>query len=129
MPRFATAAKRAEGTLSLAEFDSPESVEALTKSLLEPDLDARVAAGLALASLRDPASIPALAAIVARWDDLALARVRRAALHTLVAFRTQDAAEELARALATAGPWPLDHAAGRRRRSAHAARTRRWPPS
>ncbi|MGH2745486.1 MAG: HEAT repeat domain-containing protein, partial [Thermoleophilaceae bacterium] len=109
MARTATAAKRAEGALALAELDSPEAVAALTEALADPDLDVRAAAGLALASLRDPSSIGALAEIVAGWDDPRLVRCRRAALHTLVAFRTEEAAVELARALATVRPdRPLD---------------------
>jgi HEAT repeat protein len=100
--RRATAARRAEGALALAELDAPESVEALTESLADPDLEVRAAAGLALASLRDPDSVAALAGVVAGWNDPALARCRRAALRTLVAFRSKKAAVELARALATA---------------------------
>lgn len=107
MPR-ASAAKRAEGALALAELDSTESVQSLTRALADPDLNVRAAAGLALASLRDPASIAALAGIVASWHDPGLARVRRAALHTLIAFRTQEAAVELAQALATVHATPLD---------------------
>jgi HEAT repeat protein len=60
--RSSTTAKRAEGTLALADVDSPESVESLIEALGDPDTDVRVAAGLGLASLRDPASIAALAA-------------------------------------------------------------------
>jgi HEAT repeat protein len=86
---------------------APESVESLTRALAEPDVDARAAAGLALAALRDPASIGSLAAIVADWDRPELADARRAALHTLIDFRTQEAAVELARALAKARA-PLD---------------------
>jgi HEAT repeat protein len=99
---------RVQGAQALAEVDAPESVEALTEALSDPDLAVRVAAGRALADLRDPASIPALAGIVARWDHPELARARRAALHTLLAFRTHEAAVELARALATAHTAPLD---------------------
>jgi HEAT repeat protein len=94
--------------LVLAALDSPTAVDALTAALEDPDPRARESAALALAGLRDPASIPALVRIVARWDDSALARCRRAALHTLVAFRTAEAAVELARELARAGPEPLD---------------------
>jgi HEAT repeat protein len=101
MLRTPTAVKRAEDALALAERDSAESVEALTEALADADLDVRAAAGLALASLRDPASIPALARIVAGWDEPALVRCRRAALRTLAAFRSQEAAVELAYALAT----------------------------
>jgi HEAT repeat protein len=65
-----------------------------------------------LRSARQPGlaegSIPALARIVAAREDPALERCRRAALRTLVAFRSQHAAVELARALATAGRAPLD---------------------
>jgi HEAT repeat protein len=104
----APTAKRAKGALALAEVDSPESIESLTEALSDPDLDVRAAAGLALASLRDPASITALAAIVAGWNHPELARARRAALHTLIAFRAQEAAVELARALATIHAAPLD---------------------
>jgi HEAT repeat protein len=94
----------AGGALALAELDSPAAVDALTASLDDPDPSVREAAALGLAGLRDPASIPALARIVADWSQPAFARCRRAALHTLVAFRTEEAAVELARALATAGP-------------------------
>jgi HEAT repeat protein len=103
-----TPGMRVKGALALAEVDAPESVEALTAALSDPDLDVKAAAGLALASLRDPASIASLAAMVAGWDHPDLARARRAALHTLIAFRTQEAAVELARALATAHTAPLD---------------------
>jgi HEAT repeat protein len=94
--------------LALAEQDSPAAVDALTAALDDPDSSVREAAALGLAGLRDPASIPALARIVAGWNDPALARCRRAALHTLVAFRTEEAAVALARALAATGPEPLD---------------------
>jgi HEAT repeat protein len=100
--------ERAKGAPALAEVESPESVESLTEALADPDLDVRAAAGLALAGLRDPASIAALAAIVAAWDHPELARARRAALHALIAFRAQEAAVELARALATIQSAPLD---------------------
>jgi HEAT repeat protein len=106
--RSATTAKRTGRALALAQLDSPESVESLTEALADPDLHVRAAAGLALASLRDPASIAALAGIVAAWNDPALARSRRAALHTLVAFRAQEAAVALARALARVHSTPLD---------------------
>jgi HEAT repeat protein len=108
MRRPATAAKRAEGALALAEHDSSESVEELTGALADPDVEVRAAAALALASLRDPDSVAALAGIVAGWADPALARCRRAALHTLVAFRTQEAAVALVRVPAAAGLAPVD---------------------
>ena len=98
----------ASGALALAELDSPAAVDALTAALDDPDTSARESAALALAGLRDPASIPALARIVASWAEPPLARCRRAALHTLVAFRTEEAAVELARALARAGLKPVD---------------------
>jgi HEAT repeat protein len=98
----------AGGALALAERDSPAAVDALIAALDDPDGSAREAAALGLAGLRDPASIPALARIVAGWNEPALARCRRAALHTLVAFRTEEAAVELARALAAGGAEPLD---------------------
>jgi HEAT repeat protein len=66
--------------------------------------EVRAAAGLALASLSDPASIAALAQIVAGWDDPALEHSRRAALRTLAAFHGPDAAVVLARALSTVRP-------------------------
>jgi HEAT repeat protein len=94
-------AKRAEAALRLAEHDSPAAVSALTEALSDPAREVRAAAGIALASLRDPASIPALAEIVAGWDEPGLARCRHAALRALAAFRGQEAAVELARALAT----------------------------
>jgi HEAT repeat protein len=92
----------------LAEIDSPHAAPILTRELTEPDPELRSAAALALAGLRDPASIPALAHIVASWDEPALEPCRRAALLTLVAFRTEEAALALTCALATAGPAPLD---------------------
>lgn len=98
----------AGAALALAELDSPDAVSALTAALDNPDVDTREAAGLALAGLRDPASIAALAGIVATWREPSLERCRRAALHTLVAFRTEEAAVELARALARAAPAPLE---------------------
>jgi HEAT repeat protein len=98
----------AGAALALAEVDSPAAVAALTEALADPDTSIREAAALGLAGLRDPASIPALARIVAHWNEPDLARFRRAALHTLVAFRTEKAAVELARALAVAGAEPLD---------------------
>jgi HEAT repeat protein len=108
MSRGATAAGHAADTLALAEADSPVAVDALTAALADSDLEVRQAAGLALAGLRDPTSIPALAEIVAGWQEPALARCRRAALHTLVAFRTEEAAVGLAHALVRAGPAPLE---------------------
>jgi HEAT repeat protein len=94
--------------MALAEIASPDAANALTRELADPDPEVQTAAALALAKLRDPASVPALARIVASWDEPALERGRRAALHTLVALRTEEAALELTRALATAGPAPLD---------------------
>jgi HEAT repeat protein len=108
MPRPTAAAEQGERALALAELDSRAAVDALTTALIDPDLKARTAAGFALADLRNPVAIPALARIVAGSDDPALARCRRAALHALVAFRTEEAAVELARALATAGGESLD---------------------
>jgi HEAT repeat protein len=107
MPRFATAATGAADTQALAGSDSPTAADVLTATLTEPDLEVRQAAGLAVAGLRDPASIPALAEIVAGWHEPALARCRRAALHTLVAFRAEEAALELARALVRVGAAPV----------------------
>jgi HEAT repeat protein len=98
----------ADGALALAEPDSPPAVDALTKALGHPDPSARESAALALAGLRDPASIPALARIVAGWDERAVARCRGAALRALVAFRTVGAAVALARELACAGPKPVE---------------------
>ncbi len=99
--RSGTDAKRAEAAFRLAEHDSPAAVSGLTEALSDPATEVRAAAGLALANLRDPASIPELAAIVAGWDEPGLARCRRAALRALTAFRGPEAALELARALAT----------------------------
>jgi HEAT repeat protein len=109
--RSASTAKRAKRMLGLAKLDSSDAVGAFTEALADPDLEVRATAAIALASLRDPASTAALAGIVAGWEDPRLARSRRAALHTLVAFRTRAAAVELARALAsvrTASPPDLD---------------------
>jgi HEAT repeat protein len=104
-----TAARRAEDLLALATRDSAESVEALTEALANPDPEIRAAGGIALASLRDPASIPELAEIVAAWDGPPLAACRRAALRTFVAFRSEEAAVQLAHTLAKACPErPLD---------------------
>jgi HEAT repeat protein len=100
----AGAARRAEGMLALAEHDSPESVRDLTLALAHSSAPVRAAAALGLARLRDPASTAALAAIVAGWTEPALARCRRAALATLADFRSEQAALELARALATVRP-------------------------
>jgi HEAT repeat protein len=94
--------------LALAEINSKDAASALTSKLADSDPVVRVAAALALAALRDPVSIPALAHIVADWDDAALERCRRAALHTLVSFRMEEAALELAHALTMGGPRPLD---------------------
>jgi HEAT repeat protein len=93
---------------AVERLDSPAAAEALTASLADPDPSVREAAALGLAGLRDPASIPALARIITQWNEPSPARCRRAALHALVAFRTEEAAVELARALAAAGPEPLD---------------------
>jgi HEAT repeat protein len=101
-------ARRSPHALALPEIDSPDAVDALICQIADPDPEVRAAAGLALAGLRDRASIPALARIVADAADPALERCRRAALHALVAFHTEEAALELTRALATAGPQPLD---------------------
>jgi HEAT repeat protein len=103
-----TGRSAAGGALTLAEYDSPGGVDAVTAGLDDPDPSVRASVALALAELRDPASIPALVRIVAGWDEPGLARCRRAALHTLVAFRTEEAAVELARELAHAGPEPVD---------------------
>jgi HEAT repeat protein len=79
--------------------DASASVSALIETLSDPAMEVRASAGVALASLRDPASVAALAEIVAGWDAPELARARQAALRTLVAFRGQEAAVALARAL------------------------------
>jgi HEAT repeat protein len=97
-------ADRARGALALAELDSPRATAALRDALGDASPEVREAAALALASLRDPASIPSLVAIVARWADPSLARARRAALRALVAFRSEGAALELARSLVEARP-------------------------
>jgi HEAT repeat protein len=79
---------------------SPAALETLTNALGDPDLKVRAEAAVALADLGDAASITALAGVVAGWNDPSLAPSRRAALHALIAFRTEEAAVELARALA-----------------------------
>jgi HEAT repeat protein len=99
-----TPADRAEAALALAEFDSPETVEALTRALADPAWSVQSAAGMALASLRDPASARALANIVAAWSRPEHATVRRAALRALTAFRSERAAVALARELTVAQP-------------------------
>jgi HEAT repeat protein len=101
-------ARRSQQAMALAEIDSPDAAGALTGKLADPDPELRAAAALALAGLHDPASAPALARIVASWDEPAFERCRRAALHALVAFRTEEAALELTRALAMASQAPLD---------------------
>jgi HEAT repeat protein len=103
--RSGTDSERAEAALTLAQQDSPVAASALTEALSDTAPEVRAAAGIALASLRDPASIAALAEIVAGWEDPELARCRRAALRTLTAFRGQEAAVALARALATVHPY------------------------
>jgi HEAT repeat protein len=102
--RLGTDTERAEAALKIAEQESPAAVSALTEALSDTAIEVRAAAGLALASLRDPVSIDALAEIVAGWDDPKLASCRRAALRTLSAFRGQGAAVALACALATVQP-------------------------
>jgi HEAT repeat protein len=97
-----TPADRAAAAQALARLDSAEAVAALRDALSDPAAEVRTGAALALASLRDPASIPALARIVADWGDPSLIRCRRAALGTLVAFSSEQAAVELARALVDA---------------------------
>jgi HEAT repeat protein len=104
-----TPAERADAALALAAFDSPEAARTLTRALADPALRVQAAAGIALASLRDPASTSALAVIVAGWTQPALASCRRAALRALTAFRSEVAAVELARALISVRPGePLD---------------------
>jgi HEAT repeat protein len=99
-----TPGDRAAAAQALAQHDSAEAVAALSDALSDPAAEARAGAALALASLRDPASIPALARIAAGWRDPSFIRCRRAALGTLVAFRSERAAIELARALVHARP-------------------------
>jgi HEAT repeat protein len=99
-----TPSDRAAAAQALAQLDSAEAVAALRHALSDPSAEVRRGAALSLASLRDPASIPALARIAADWGDPSLIRCRRAALGTLVAFRSEQAAVELARALVDARP-------------------------
>lgn len=99
-----TPADRAAAALALAQLDSAEAVASLSHALGDPAAEVRANAALALASLRDPASIPALARIAAGWADPSLIRCRRAALGTLAAFKSEEAAVELARALIAARP-------------------------
>jgi HEAT repeat protein len=99
-----TPAGRAASLLEHAEVDSDASVAALTEALGDPAANVRANAALALASLRDPASIPALAAVAAGWVAPPLARSRQAALGALAAFRSERAAIELAEALLVACP-------------------------
>jgi HEAT repeat protein len=107
MVRSAIAAKRAD-TPALTQLNSPDSVAALSKALADPNPNVRARAAVALAELRDPATIPALARIIATWRGPALARCRRAVLRALLTFGTEEAAVELTRALAAAGPGPVD---------------------
>jgi HEAT repeat protein len=102
--KHAGSTKRAEAMLVLAERDSSDSVRDLTLALDDPAPRVRASAALALASMRDPVATSALTAIVAGWRDPGFARCRRAALSTLAAFRSEEAAAELAGALATARP-------------------------
>ena len=97
-----TAADRAAAALALADVDSADATSALSSALRDQDSAVRKTAALALASLRDPASIGDLAAIVAGWTDRSLERHRRAALRTLVAFHSEEAAIELAVAISAA---------------------------
>jgi HEAT repeat protein len=99
-----TPADRAAAALALAGVDSADATAALSAALTDGDPRVRSSAALALASLRDPASTAALARVVAGWTHPSLARCRRAALRTLVAFRSEQAAIELAHALAAAAP-------------------------
>jgi HEAT repeat protein len=101
-------AKRTERVPAPTDPSAPHGAKALTEALSAADLEVRAAAGLALADRRDPASVPTLAGIVADWDDPALAHSRRAALRTLISFRSQEAAVELARALARVPSSQLD---------------------
>lgn len=98
--RSAATAKRTEAAVAPAELDAHGTAKALTKTLADPDPNVRAAAAFALAGLRDPGSIVALAGIVAEWNTPELAQSRRAALHALMEFRNQEAAVELARVLA-----------------------------
>lgn len=106
-----TPADRVAAALALAEAGGPEAVAALTAALTDPSPEVRAAAALSLASVRDPASTPALVGIVATWNDPSLISCRRAALRALAAFRSEDAALGLARALvadASGGPVGLE---------------------
>ena len=97
-------AGRAAAALELAGVDSPDSVARLTEALADPAVEVRANAALALASLRDPEAIPALAAIAAGWVAPPFARCRQAALGALATFRSERAAIELAEALLVACP-------------------------
>jgi HEAT repeat protein len=96
--------ERTEDVLARATYDSAAALRAATEALLDPDPGVRAAAGVALASLRDPASVQELAEIVAAWDGPAFAACRRAALRALVAFRSEEAAVQLAHTLAMTRP-------------------------
>jgi len=101
-------ADRAAAALALVDHDHPDATSALAGALADTSPQVRANAALALASLRDPASIPALARVVAGWTGESQARCRRASLRTLAAFRSEEAAVELAAALAaTSSDTPL----------------------
>jgi HEAT repeat protein len=105
---FEAARARRAAALALRDFDEPRVVRALCSALREPDETVRTAIVQSLASLRDPASIPDLAAAVAKWSEPRFAVPRKAALDGLSQFRDPRACTELATALARrAGRGPV----------------------
>jgi HEAT repeat protein len=92
--------RRAGAARALATHDCRAAADALIEALGDPDPGVRSDAAVALASLRDPATIGPLAGVVADWTAPALAEGRRAALQTLLAFRSPEAAVTLARWIA-----------------------------
>jgi HEAT repeat protein len=103
--------RRVQEVRALARSDSPAAADALIEALGDSDPSVLSEVAVALASLRDPATIKPLAGIVARWTAPALAEGRRAALQSLLAFRSPVAAVTLAREI-VASPHALSAADG-----------------
>ena len=95
--------RRARAARELAGHDCRSAADALTEALGDSDPGVRSEAAVALASLRDPATIEPLAGVVAGWSAPAQAEARRAALQTLLAFRSPGVAVTLARRIAAGG--------------------------
>jgi HEAT repeat protein len=76
--RAEAATARRAAAIALRDFDAPRVVRALCSALREPDDTVRTTIVQSLASLRDPASIPDLAAAVATWSEPRFALPRKA---------------------------------------------------